>query len=51
MILAVPKLHKNPNKFRLIAGASKSSMKPLSVLLNRILMSWIPSHENGKLIE
>ncbi|MCP4978369.1 MAG: hypothetical protein GY931_19660 [Maribacter sp.] len=37
MIFAVPKLHKNPYKFRYISGASKSSMRPLSILLNRIL--------------
>ncbi len=37
MIFAVPKLHKTPYKFRFIAGARKSSMKTLSVLLTRIL--------------
>ncbi len=36
-IFAIPKLHKNPYKFRFIAGARKSSMKPLSLLLTKIL--------------
>jgi len=37
VIFAIPKLHKNPYKFRFIAGARKSSMKPLSLLLTKIL--------------
>ncbi|MCP4653638.1 MAG: hypothetical protein GY858_09710, partial [Candidatus Omnitrophica bacterium] len=36
-IFAVPKLHKSPYKFRFIAGAHKSSIKKLSLLLHRIL--------------
>ena len=31
----IPKLHKNPIKFRFIAGARNCSTKPLSVLLNK----------------
>ncbi len=34
---AIPKLHKNPYKFRFIVGAKKSSVKPISVLLQKIL--------------
>ena len=37
LIYAVPKLHKNPYKFRFIAGACKSSVKPVSILLTKIL--------------
>ena len=36
-LFAVPKLHKNPYKFRFIAGAHSSSFKPASVLLLAIL--------------
>ncbi len=36
-IFAVPKLHKNPYKFRFIAGAHYSTLKDVSVLLHRIL--------------
>ena len=39
----VPKLHKNPFKFRFIAGARFCSTKPLSVLLNKGL-NVIKSH-------
>lgn len=37
MLFATAKLHKNPFKFRFIAGASESSVKPIAVLLQRIL--------------
>ncbi len=37
VIFPVPKLHKIPYKFRFIAGARKSSMKPISLCLTRIL--------------
>ena len=37
IIYAIPKLHKNPYKFRFIAGARKSSLKPVSILLTKIL--------------
>ena len=33
----IPKLHKNPYKQRYIAGSSKCSTKPLSILLTKIL--------------
>ncbi|MCP4473791.1 MAG: hypothetical protein GY821_04340, partial [Gammaproteobacteria bacterium] len=36
-LYGLPKLHKNPVKFRFIAAASKSSLKPLSCLLHSIL--------------
>ncbi len=36
-LFAIPKLHKNPYKFRFIAGAQTSSLKGLSILLFRIL--------------
>ncbi|VDK17768.1 unnamed protein product [Anisakis simplex] len=36
-IFAIPKLHKNPIKFRYIAGANTSSIKPLQILLHKIL--------------
>lgn len=35
----IPKLHKKPYKFRFIAAASRSSMKPLSLLLHRVLVT------------
>ena len=35
---AVPKLHKSPYKMRFIAGANKSSTKPIAKLLHRILV-------------
>jgi hypothetical protein len=34
---AIPKLHKSPYKFRFIAGAGRSTMKPLSIQLHYIL--------------
>ncbi len=34
---AIPKLHKEPYKFRYIVGAKKSSIKPISCLLLKIL--------------
>lgn len=37
LMFAIPKLHKVPYKFRFIAGASKASCKPLSLLLTKIL--------------
>ena len=37
MIYPIPKLHKNPHKFRFIASSKTSSMKPLSQLLDTIL--------------
>ncbi len=46
MIFAIPKLHKTPYKFRFIAGARKSSMKSLSILLTRILSSLKQHHRN-----
>ena len=33
----VPKMHKNPYKHRFIAGSSKYSTKPLSILLTKLL--------------
>ena len=33
----IPKMHKNPYKHRLIAGSSKCSTKPLSILLTKLL--------------
>jgi hypothetical protein len=36
-IYPIPKLHKNPYKFRFIASARNSSLKPLSQKLDRIL--------------
>ena len=37
LIYAIPKLHKNPYKFRFIAGAKRSSIKPISCVLHSIL--------------
>ncbi|KAF8374323.1 hypothetical protein PRIPAC_80752 [Pristionchus pacificus] len=36
-IYGIPKMHKNPIKFRFITGAHDSTLKPLSVELQRIL--------------
>ena len=36
-LFAIPKMHKNPYKFRFIAGARQSSLKVASVLLHRLL--------------
>ena len=36
-LYCIPKLHKNPYKQRYIAGSSKCSTKPLSVLLAKVL--------------
>lgn len=36
-IYPIPKLHKNPYKFRFIASSRKSAMKPISKLLDSIL--------------
>ena len=33
----IPKMHKNPYKHRFIAGSSKFSTKPLSILLTKLL--------------
>ena len=33
----ITKMHKNPYKHRLIAGSSKCSTRPLSILLNKLL--------------
>ena len=33
----IPKMHKNPYKHRFIAGSSKCSTKPLSILLTQLL--------------
>ena len=33
----VPKMHKNPYKYRFIAGSSRCSTKPLSILLTKLL--------------
>jgi hypothetical protein len=38
-IFAIPKLHKNPYKFRFISGATKSSNKPLSLHLLQFLLA------------
>ena len=43
ILFAIPKLHKNPYGFRFIAGASKASLKPPSVLLGRVL-TFLKSH-------
>ena len=37
LLWAAPKFHKNPMKFRFIAGAKRASTKELSVLLARVL--------------
>ncbi len=37
LLYGIPKLHKQPHKFRYIAGASNSSLKPLSINLANIL--------------
>lgn len=37
LLYGIPKIHKNPPKLRFIAGASKSSIKPLHQLLHYIL--------------
>jgi len=42
-IFAIPKLHKNPYKFRFIAGARFSSIKSVSLLLTTIL-SFVKQH-------
>ena len=42
-LFAIPKLHKNPYKFRFIAGAQKSSIKILSQLLH-VILSHIRKH-------
>ncbi|MCP3686284.1 MAG: hypothetical protein GY861_26875 [bacterium] len=42
-LFGIPKLHKNPYKFRFIAGASKSSLRPLSCLLAKVL-TFLKSH-------
>ena len=36
-ILLIPKMHKNPYEHRFIAGSSKCSTKPLSILLTKLL--------------
>ena len=36
-IYPIPKLHKNPYKFRFIASSRNSSIKPLSIILDKIL--------------
>ena len=36
-IYLIPKMHNNPYKHRFIAGASKCSTKPLSILLTKLL--------------
>ena len=43
---AIPKLHKNPYKFRFIAGARHSSMKKLSQLLHVILCHFRKHFQN-----
>ena len=35
----IPKMHKNPYKHRFIAGSSKCSTKPLSILLTKLLVN------------
>ena len=35
--IGIPKMHKNPYKHRFIAGSSKRSTKPLSILLTKLL--------------
>ena len=34
----IPKMHKNPYKHRFIAGSSKCSTKPLSILLTKLFI-------------
>ena len=46
MLFAIPKLHKNPCKFRFIAGAKRSSIKPISVLLQGILLHFAKHFNN-----
>lgn len=46
IIYPIPKLHKNPYKFRFIAAAVTSSMKPTSILLDRILKHMKQHMEN-----
>ena len=36
-IYGIPKMHKNPIKFRFITGAKNSTLKPLTIILQRIL--------------
>ena len=38
ILYAIPKMHKTPYKMRMIAGASKSSMKEVSVIVMRALL-------------
>ena len=45
-IYAIPKLHKNPIKFRFIAEAKFSSIKPLAVLLHYIPINFRNSFQN-----
>ena len=42
-VYALPKLHKNPSKWRIIAAAKKSSLKPLNVLIMNVL-SFFKNH-------
>ena len=43
----IPKMHKNPYKHRFIAGSSKCSTKPLSILLATIIRnSFIHKNKN-----
>ena len=41
----IPKMHKNPYKHRFIAGSSKCSTKPLSILLTKLLTHITQSSE------
>lgn len=42
-IYGIPKMHKNPIKFRFITGAYNSSIKPLSIMVHKILI-FIQNH-------
>lgn len=37
VLFGIPKFHKNPVKMRYIAGAAKSTLKPLSILAYNVL--------------
>lgn len=43
VLFGIPKFHKNPVKMRYIAGAAKSTLKPLSILAYNVL-SMLKTH-------
>ena len=45
----IPKFHENPYKQRYIAGSSKCSTKPLSLLLTKLLLDSLRSREFSKI--